>query len=72
MYHQDFNISLTLVGNKFVDHSDVVEASPVGAAATTSSFLTRLQRIRQRQMQDETRTFKCWDLVSYIRGLTVD
>ena len=26
----------TLVGNKIVDHSDVVWASPVGAAATTS------------------------------------
>ena len=27
-----------LVGNKIVDHSDVVGASPVGAAPTTSSF----------------------------------
>ena len=34
------NISRTLVGNKFVDNSDVVGASPVGAAPTTSSFLT--------------------------------
>ena len=25
----------TSVGNKIVDHSDVVQASPVGAAATT-------------------------------------
>ena len=32
------NISRTLVGNKIVDHSDVVGASPVGAAPTTSSF----------------------------------
>ena len=32
----------TLAGNKIpiVDHSDVVEASPVGAAPTTSSFST--------------------------------
>ena len=30
----------TLVGNKIVDHSDVVGASPVGAAPTTSSFST--------------------------------
>ena len=29
-----------LVGNKIVDHSDVVGASPVGAAPTTSSFST--------------------------------
>ena len=32
------NIKRTLVGNNIVDHSDVVEASPVGAAPTTSSF----------------------------------
>ena len=34
------NISRTLVDNKIVDHSDVVGASPVGAAPTTSSFST--------------------------------
>ena len=34
------NISCILVGNKIVDHSDVVGASPVGAAPTTSSFLS--------------------------------
>ena len=33
------NIECTL-GNKIVDHSDVVGASPVGAAPTTSSFST--------------------------------
>ena len=32
------NISHTLVGNKIVDHSDVVGAAPVGTAPTTSSF----------------------------------
>ena len=37
---QTSNISCTLVGNKIVDHSHVVGASPVGAAPTTSSFLT--------------------------------
>ena len=37
---QTFNIWCTLVGNKIVDHSDVVGASPVGAAPTTSSFST--------------------------------
>ena len=30
----------SLVGNKIIDHSDVVGASPVGAAPTTSSFST--------------------------------
>ena len=39
-YHQSSNISLTLEGNQIVDHSDVVGASPVGAAPTTSSFST--------------------------------
>ena len=34
------NISRTLVGNKIVDNSDVVGASPVGAAPSTSSFST--------------------------------
>ena len=40
MYRQVSNISRTLVGNENVDHSDVVGASPVGAAPTTSSFST--------------------------------
>ena len=34
------NTSRTLVGENIVDHSDVVGASPVGAAQTQSSFLT--------------------------------
>ena len=40
LYRQISNISRTLVGNLTVDHSDVVGASPVGAAPTTSSFST--------------------------------
>ena len=40
MYRQLSNIRHTLVVDKIVDHSDVVGASPVGAAPTTSSFLT--------------------------------
>ena len=39
-YHKVSNIRRTLEGNKIVDHSDVVGASPVGAAPTTSSFST--------------------------------
>ena len=39
-YRQITNIRRTLVGNDVVDHSDVVGASPVGAAPTTSSFST--------------------------------
>ena len=39
-YRKTSNIRRALVGNKIVDHSDVVGASPVGAAPTTSSFAT--------------------------------
>ena len=39
-YRQVSNIRRALVGNKIVDHSDVIGASPVGAAPTTSSFST--------------------------------
>ena len=39
-YRQVSNIRRTLVGNQLFDHSDVVGASPVGAAPTTSSFST--------------------------------
>ena len=40
MYRQTSNIRGTLGGNKLVDHSAAVGASPVGAAPTTSSFST--------------------------------
>ena len=39
-YRKVSNIRRALEGNKIVDHSDVVGASPVGAAPTTSSFST--------------------------------
>ena len=39
-YRKNSSISRTLVGNKIIDNSDVVGASPVGAAPTTSSFST--------------------------------
>ena len=39
-YRQVTNIRRTLVGNKIVDNSDVVGASPDGAAPTTSSLST--------------------------------
>ena len=41
MYLKTANISHTLASNKFVDHSDVVGASPVGAAPTTYSVSTK-------------------------------
>ena len=40
-YRKTSHISRILVGNKIVDISDVVGASPVGAAPTTSSFSTQ-------------------------------
>ena len=40
IYRQVSNIRHTLVGNKIVNHSNVVGALPVGAATTTFSFLT--------------------------------
>ena len=39
-YRQVSNMRRTLVGNKIVNNSDVVGASPVGAAPTTSSLST--------------------------------
>ena len=39
-YCKTFNIRRILLGIKIVDHSDVVGASPAGAAPTTSSFPT--------------------------------
>ena len=39
-YCKTSNISHTLIGNKIVEHSDIIGASPVGAAPTTSSFST--------------------------------
>ena len=39
-YRKTSNKSHTSVGDEIVDNSDVVGASPVGAAPTTSSFST--------------------------------
>ena len=39
-YRKTSSISRILVGNEIIDNSDVVGASPVGAAPTTSSFST--------------------------------
>ena len=40
IYRKVSNIRRTLVRNRIVDHSDVVGASPVGTAPTTSSLST--------------------------------
>ena len=74
-YRQSSNIRHTHVGNKLVDHSDVVETSPFGAAPTTSSFVdlkTWLHWIGQRQLQDETRVIQIlWFGASYNRDFIV-
>ena len=74
VYRKVSNIRRTLVSNKIVYHSDVVGASPVGAAPTTSSFSTNtwLQLIGQWRRQDETRNVYVWGFgPSYIKELTV-
>ena len=40
IYRKTSDIDGTSLGNKIVDYSDEVGASPVGAAPTTSSFFT--------------------------------
>ena len=62
--YQISNIGRTLPGNNFVDHSDVIGASPVGAAPTTS-FPT--QRLTSFDWAKPTSTggresFRFWDL----------
>ena len=44
-YRQVSNIRRTWIGNEIVDHSDVVGASPVGAAPTTSFSTEHLASI---------------------------
>ena len=43
--HQTSNISRTLVGNRIVDHTDVVGATPTGDAPTTSMWSTTTSSI---------------------------
>ena len=67
-YREASNIIRTLVGNKIVDHSDVVGASPVGAAPTTSSFSTSQSGFKRfgKDSRKTVREYLCWDLVSLI------
>ena len=65
-HHQVSNIRRTLVGYKIVDHSDVVGASPVGAAPTTSSFSTGFIGLGKDNCQTRQETIKFGDLVRLI------
>ena len=72
-YRQVSNISRTL-GNKIVDHSDVIGASPVGAAPTTSSFSTLtlgFYRLGKDNYKTNRESFKFWDLVRFISEMYV-
>ena len=68
------NIGRTLVGNKIVDHSDIVGASPVGAAPTTSSFSTEHMALmnwaKTTARRDKNIYVWGWG-APYIRELTV-
>ena len=66
IYRQTSNTSRTSVGDKTVDYADVVGASPVGTAPTTSSFSSWLQWIGQSQLQDEARNIYVLGLVRLI------
>ena len=66
IYYRTSNISLTLVDNKIVDHSDAVGASPVGVAPTTSSFSTwhhGFNGLDKDNCKTRPETFKLWNLV---------
>ena len=74
IYRQTSNTSRTLVGNKIVDHSDLVGTSPVGTAPTTSSFSTEHLASTDWAKTTATRDEKNYVLgfgESYIRGLAV-
>ena len=67
MYRQTSNIRRTLVGNKIVDHSDVVGASPVVAAPTTSSFSTpSVNGLGRDNCKMKQESFKFWNFVCLI------
>ena len=69
-------LNRALVGNKILDHWDVVGASPVGAAPITSSFSTHgFNELGKGNYVTKRETFKflgfgvayIWDLTVYVR-----
>ena len=73
-YHQTCNISSTSVGNKLVDHSNVVGASHIGAAPNYIILHLTLgfnglgkdncfNGLRKDNCRTRRETFKFWDLV---------
>ena len=73
-YCEISNIRHTLVGNKSINHSDVVGALPVSDAPTTSSFLTShlasMDWAKTTARQDE-KHLSFGFCATYIRGLPI-
>ena len=67
IYRKTSNISRTLVGNTIFYHWDVVGASPVGAAPTTSSFSTE-----HLVLVDWAKTMTRWDEIHLNFGIWCD
>ena len=71
-YRKTSNIRRTLGGNEIVDHSDVVGASPVGAAEALlqlhlhSRLNIGFHGFGKNSRQTVRESFKCWDLVRLI------
>ena len=66
----------TLVGNKIVDHSDVVRASPVGTAPTASLFSTQhlasMDYAKPTARRDDNYlNFRIWCLIENGRYLSL-
>ena len=65
-YRQTCNITCSLVDSKLVDHSEIIGASPVGAAPTTSSFSTKhlasmnWAKATARREEDHSISFGIW------------
>ena len=68
MCPQTYTITRTLLSNDIVGHSDVIRASPIGAAPTTSSFSTSPGFYGLRKDIGKTRRekFKFWELGCFI------
>ena len=68
MYRQTSNIGRTLMGNKLVDHSNVVGASPVGLLQLHlhSQLNTCFNELGKDNYKTRRETFKFWDLMSLI------
>ena len=66
MYCKISNIRRTLVGNKIVDHSDVVGASSVGAAIFILDLITDSNGLDKDNCKMRQGAFKVWDEVRLI------